>query len=231
VRTEYPASGIIQISKGGTGANNAADARRNLQVVQSLMTDDSMRVWYEPQENEENRILIQHYNPENADDIVNQIQCDNSGVYHHVRENGSWRAVPHSIGVGGTGATNRKDAAVNLALEFKAGDTLSRNSMLLFGYVTENTTRLIFEVPLGRHTYGLSHVTFTAFHGILRGVNGYLDNINTDRNLLASPFTQFSVQYPYSGLLRVIVTKNAAFTNVVNNSPIACMMSYACTIN
>ena len=228
MRTEYPASGIIQISKGGTGANNAADARKNLQVVRSNQSDDSILAYYN---SETNDMFIGHNDPATGARVDIQA-TQGTGIYlHTMTGDNNWTTTPQAISIGGTGATNRKDAAANLALEFRAGDTLNRTSMLLFGYVTENTTRLIFEVPLGRQTYGLSNVTFTSFHGVLRGVQGYLDNINTDRNLLASPFTGFDVQYSYSGLLRVIVTKNAAFTNVVNNTPIACLISYACTLN
>jgi len=209
-------------------SQNPADARKNLQVVRSNQSDDSILAYYNP---ETNNIFIGHIDPTTGDRVDIQA-TQGTGIYlHTMTGDNNWTTTPQAISIGGTGATNRKDAAANLALEFKAGDTLSRNSMLLFGYVTENTTRLILEVPLGRHTYGLSNVKFTSFHGVLRGVSGYLDNNNTDRNLLASPFTNFAVQYPFSGTLRVIVTKNAAFTNVVNNTPVACMISYACTLN
>ena len=210
-------------------SQNPADTRKSLQVVQSMMTDDSMRIWYEPKENEENRILVQHYNPENADDIVNQIQCDKSGVYHHVKENGSWRTVPHSIAVGGTGATNRRLAAANLGLEAVNEQVMESNNVPIMGYVTENATRLVLNFPTHVHTYGITRIVINTLTGVLRGNNGYLDNINTVRNLLASPFTS-TIQKRHTGLFVVTVTKNAAFTNVTNNTPVCCMINYKFTM-
>lgn len=210
-------------------SQNPADTRKSLQVVQSLMTDDSMRVWYEPKENEENRILVQHYNPENADDIVNQIQCDKSGVYHHVKENGSWRTVPHSIAVGGTGATNRRLAAANLGLEAVNGQIMESNSVPIMGYVTNNSTQLILSIPTHVHTYGITRVVVNSFSGILRGNNGYLDNINSSRNLIASPFSTV-IAKRHTGLLVATVTKSSAFTNVTNNTPVACYLNYKFTL-
>lgn len=210
-------------------SQNPADTRKSLQVVQSLMTDDSMRVWYEPYENEENRILVQHYNPESTDDVVNQIQCDRNGVYHHVKENGSWRTVPHSIAVGGTGATNRRLAAANLGLEAVDGQTMVSNFVPIMGYVTENSKQLILSIPTHIQTYGITRVVVNSFSGILRGNNGYLDNINSSRNLIASPFSTV-VAKRHTGLLVATVTKSSAFTNVTNNTPVVCYLNYNFTL-
>lgn len=189
------------------------------------MTDDSMRVWYEPYDDEENRILVQHYNPENPDDIVDQIQCDRNGVYHHVKENGSWRTVPHSIAVGGTGATTRRLAAANLGLELVDGQELNRSNEIVMGYITNNSKQLMLLLPIGLHTYGVHSVTIKALSGVLRGSNGYLDNNNEVRNLIASPFST-KVYFKHSGLLHLIVDKTSAFTNVTNNTPVACYLNY-----
>lgn len=206
-------------------SQNPADTRKSLQVVQSLMTDDSMRLWYEPYDDQENRILVQHYNPENTDDIVNQIQCDRNGVYHHVKENGSWRTVPHSIAVGGTGATTRRLAAANLGLELVDGQTFKGNSEIVMGYITNSSKQLLLQLPIGLHTYGTHSVTINTLHGILRGNNGYLDGVSTDRNLIASPFST-KAYFKHSGLLHFIVDKTSAFTNVTNNTPVACYLTY-----
>lgn len=184
------------------------------------MTDDSMRVWYEPYENEENRILVQHYNPENTDDIVNQIQCDRNGVYHHIKENGSWRTVPHSIAVGGTGATSIEGLRKNLGLAYNSGATTTIGTAILHGYVTNNSKQLFLTINLGASTQYTPNISFTEFTGVIRGISGYLDNNNTARNLLASPFSVSNIYRPTYYELTAIIDKNAAFTNVTNNTPV-----------
>lgn len=228
MKTSYPTENtqIIDIAHGGTGATSAADARRNLAVPANAFGVGETSVF--PLEVDGDRTFHARHDFDATTAV--EIVGDPHGVYYQTKENDVWTVVPTAIGFGGTGATNRKNAAVNLALEFGAGATLSRSNMLIFGYITENATRLILELPLGRQTYGISGVTFTAFHGVLRGCKGYLDSNNADRNLLASPFS-IAVQNPLSGYVRVIVTKNGAFTNVDNNTPVACMISYACALN
>lgn len=178
------------------------------------MTDDSMSVDYD---NANSRIIIAH--TVDADNVY-QIQADSKGVYYHKKDAGSWSTVPLAVSAGGTGATSLEELRKNLGLAYNSGATTTIGAAILHGYVTNNTKELCLTINLGASTQYTPNISFTEFTGVIRGISGYLDNINTDRNLLASPFYVKAIYRPTYYELTAIIDKNAAFTNVKNNTPV-----------
>lgn len=178
------------------------------------MTDDSMSVDY----NDANsRIIIAH--TVDADNVY-QIQADSNGVWYHKKDAGSWSTVPLAVSAGGTGATSLEALRKNLGLAYNSGATTTIGTAILHGYVTDNTKELLLTINLGASTQYTPNISFTEFTGVIRGISGYLDNINTARNLLASPFSVKTIYRPTYYELTAIIDKNAAFTNVTNNTPV-----------
>lgn len=205
-------------------SQNPADTRKNLLLVRTNVADDAVNVYFNP---ETNNIFVGHDIDDG--DRVDIQATQGVGVYLHSKINGTWTTTPQAISIGGTGATNRRLAAANLGLEAVNGQTMESNSVPIMGYVTNNSTQLILSIPTHIHTYGITRVVVNSFSGILRGNNGYLDGVNSSRNLIASPFSTV-IAKRHTGLLVATVTKSSAFTNVANNTPVACYLNYKFTL-
>lgn len=163
------------------------------------------------------RIIIAH--TVDADNIY-QIQADSNGVWYHKKDAGSWSTVPLAISAGGTGATGYQAARQNLGFCFKDGDTLTMGASYPFpGYITENSTRLIFNLITPKGMDYTSTITITAMSLVFRGVSGYLDSNNALRNCLASPLSTTATRLN-ANTIRFQIDKTSAFTNVTNNTPV-----------
>lgn len=197
----------------------------HVHYVRTNVDDDKVSVYYN---SDTNNIFVGH--DEDGDGDRTDIQASQGiGVYLHTKVNGVWTTTPQAISIGGTGATERRLAAANLGLEAVDGQVMESNNVPIMGYVTENATRLILNFPTHVQTYGIRRVVINSLTGVLRGDKGYIDSNNAVRNLLASPFSTTIVKR-HTGLFIATVQKNAAFTNVTNNTPVCCMISYKFTM-
>lgn len=197
--------------------------RKRLLVPKTNLSDDTMSVEFIESDGD---IHVKH---KVDDDNINMIQAGSNGVFYHVKEAGTWRTVPQAISVGGTGATNRRLAAANLGLEAVNGQTMESYNVPIMGYITENATELVLNFPTHIQTYGINRIVINSLTGVLRGNKGYMDSNNGWRNLLTSPFSAVVAKL-HTGLFMVRVTKNTAFTNVDNNTPVCCMINYKFTM-
>ena len=200
--------------------------RKRLLVPKTNLADETMSVEYLA---DNDRIVVKHQ--VDSDNLV-QIQADGSGVFLHKRDNGSWSTIPNAISVGGTGATNLVAALQNLEMVYHDGDTYAVSGAYpLYGYITENLTQLWFTIitPRRMRAGTISRVTIGSLSAILRGDKGYLDNINTSRNLLAAPFSATPLRLSENAI-RIIVTKSgSAFSNATNNTPINLQATFSVT--
>lgn len=200
-------------------------SRKRLLVPKTNMDDDTVSVEYTLSND---RIIVKRQADESN---LTQIQADSSGVFVHKLTNGSWSTIPNGIGVGGTGATNIATALQNLEMSYRDGETYAVSGAYpLYGYVTENSTQLWFTIvtPRRMRAGSISRVTIGSLSGILRGCKGYLDSNSASRNLLASPFSATPLRLSENAI-RIIVTKNSAFTNVDNNTPINIQATFSLT--
>ncbi len=212
MRTDYPSQAPESV-------------RKRLLVPNTNMTDDSMTVGYTASAD---RILVVHQTDANNG---SQIQADEKGVWYHKKSGGSWSTVPQAISVGGTGATDLLTAMQNLEIAYKNGDVYAISGATpLYGYVTENTTRLMFTIitPRRMRAGSISRITINSLSAVLRGCNGYLDSNNSSRNLIASPFSAETLRLS-ENMVRFAVTKSSAFTNVQNNTPIMLQATFSVT--
>lgn len=231
MKTSYPnqvRTGILD------GITDAQEARNTLHALyaDASVTDNpdayqKMGAFYRKTDNEEYIWFGSEFDGDAQDRFL--MQADSSGVWVHKKENGTWSTIIQSISRGGTGASNRRNAAVNLGLEAANGQTMTSTNIPLYGYVTENATRLILGFPTHIHTYSTTRITINSLTAVLRGNKGYLDSNNAVRDLIASPFTT-TVTKRHTGLFTIAVTKSSAFTNVDNNTPVCCMASYNFTL-
>lgn len=200
--------------------------RKRLLVPRTNLDDDTLSIEYGLTSD---RIIVKR---ETADNNLTQIQADSSGVFLHKRDNGNWTTIPHAISVGGTGATNLVAALQNLEMVYHDGDTYAVSGAYpLYGYITENLTQLWFTIitPRRMRAGTISRVTIGSLSAILRGDKGYLDNISTSRNLLASPFSATPLRLS-ENTIRIIVTKSgSAFSNATNNTPINLQATFSVT--
>lgn len=109
---------------------------------------------------------------------------------------------------------------INDHLFYKAGDTLTE-SFDISGWVTTASTELWTAIVLPKNMDNISTVTCTGGSFVMRTTSGgYLDNNSTGIAYNASGIT-LTVEKRDNRTIAFVLKKSSAFTNVVNNTPVA----------
>lgn len=106
-----------------------------------------------------------------------------------------------------------------LGLCYAANDTFSNSYVIAGGYVTTGATEIWFTVQVPKSMENISTITVTSLNGLLRGINGYLNNNSTVMNYATSSEYSITTYKQSNTEVRIILKKSTAFTNATNNTP------------
>ncbi len=103
---------------------------------------------------------------------------------------------------------------------YKSGDTYTTSTVLVAtGYITGSTKSITFNLPLPKRMDNISSITYNTFNIVGRSNSGYLNNTGSYFSVLGSDYTIATGIEP--NVISLTITKNTAFTNITNNTPVA----------
>lgn len=109
-------------------------------------------------------------------------------------------------------------------LFYKSGDSITE-TFYSSGWITTSTTVLFTEITVGKALDNISTITCTGGTFIVRTTSGgYLDNNASGIAYNASGITM-NIEKKDAHNIAITLSKSSAFTNVVNNTPVAVAIS------
>lgn len=109
-----------------------------------------------------------------------------------------------------------------LGLTYAANNTFSVTEAVIGGLVTNNASRLLFDVNVDKSLENISTVTVTAMTGHTAGVSGVIDsNSSASTNLLTKSGYTISATKLSNYTVRIMINKSSAFTNATTATPFA----------
>jgi hypothetical protein len=112
--------------------------------------------------------------------------------------------------------------AIAQSTAYASGDTETFNNVYfgVGGFLTSASTQMEFFVPIPKSPSS-GAVTCTRFTGLIRGINGYVDNVSdASTDWLSMSGMSLTVQKSARNMIRIVLKRSTAYANTANNTPI-----------
>ena len=111
---------------------------------------------------------------------------------------------------------------------YSAGDSFATAAGAVYsGVVTSSSKRLWVTVPVDKSMENITTITVTRMAGGVRTTSGnYLDGGSDSTQWLTNSAYTITASKVTDRLVKVVVDKSSAFTNVTNNTPVGCYLQF-----
>lgn len=102
---------------------------------------------------------------------------------------------------------------------YELGETVTLNfnvHAVLNGIISSSATKVIVDIELPKELPTTKVINMTSIYGSLRGIAGYLDSVNYERELTNE--YAVTIQKTIGKNATIVFTKSSAFTNTTNNT-------------
>lgn len=121
----------------------------------------------------------------------------------------------------------------DISMFYNLGDNLEYEAQIVLnGFVTSNTTRLIFTLFTNKSLKNINNIICTDFSATLRGNNGYLNNDSENKQYVNRSGYTINCYKSGENAIRIVLDKSSAYTNIDNNTLVsAYLTSLQLTLN
>lgn len=139
-----------------------------------------------------------------------------NGDYQNILRLGETANNKHDVYVTAPGTWRKA-----LGLCYAVNDTFTNGYIIENGYVSTSTTEVWLTVSTPLSMENISTVTVTSLNGVMRGINGYLNNVASNTNFATASGYTVTATKQSNHEARVVIKKSSAYTNVDNNTPVS----------
>ena len=113
-----------------------------------------------------------------------------------------------------------KDKKLSDVLDFQNNEVFESGSLDITGTITAASTTIYYVLPLNKNIPDNLYITVESLNGVFRGINGYVNNQNSDTDYCKSTDYTITATKVANNLISIKILKKSAFTNVTNNTPV-----------